>query len=146
MRAAPGRVSPSDDHEFLSVERRAGGALLCNERGVRYSTRPCCGMCTMASIWAKVGRILYSIGRDDMHEMYPEDRHLSTENFIRNAFKVTSLWRAAFWRKNARLFTFRRERMCPRISSSIAGYPSTGSFAHKPEVPTSIEWPSGSRK
>jgi tRNA(adenine34) deaminase len=44
-------------------------------------------MCTMASIWANVGRIVYGAGRDDVHEMYFEDRHLSTENFIRDAFK-----------------------------------------------------------
>jgi tRNA(adenine34) deaminase len=44
-------------------------------------------MCTMASIWAKISRIVYGAGREDVHEMYFEDRHLSTENFIRDAFK-----------------------------------------------------------
>jgi tRNA(adenine34) deaminase len=41
----------------------------------------------MASIWAKIGRIVYGAGRDDVHEMYFEDRHLSAEDFIRDAFK-----------------------------------------------------------
>jgi tRNA(adenine34) deaminase len=76
-------------HAEILAMGRAGGALQCNELrdAVLYSTLLRCGMCTMASIWAKVGRILYSADRDGMHEMYPEDRHLSTENFIRDAFK-----------------------------------------------------------
>jgi tRNA(adenine34) deaminase len=74
--------------EILAI-RRAGETLRCNELrdAVLYSTLQPCGMCTMASIWAKVGRIVYGAGRDDVHEMYFEDRHLSTENFIRDAFK-----------------------------------------------------------
>ena len=41
----------------------------------------------MASIWAKIGRIVYGAGRDDVHEMYFEDRHLDTVDFIRDAFR-----------------------------------------------------------
>ncbi len=41
----------------------------------------------MASIWAKVGRIVYGAGRDDVHRMYSEDRHLDTINFIRDAWR-----------------------------------------------------------
>jgi tRNA(adenine34) deaminase len=44
-------------------------------------------MCTMASIWAKIGRIVYGAGRDDVHEMFFEDRHLDTVDFIRDAYK-----------------------------------------------------------
>ena len=44
-------------------------------------------MCTMASIWAKVGRIVYGAGRDDVHQMYFEDRHLDTMDFIKDAFR-----------------------------------------------------------
>ena len=44
-------------------------------------------MCTMASIWAKIGRIVYGAGREDVHEMYFEDRHLDTVDFIRDAFR-----------------------------------------------------------
>jgi tRNA(adenine34) deaminase len=44
-------------------------------------------MCTMASIWAKIGRIVYGAGRDDVHEMYFEDRHLDTLDFVRDAYK-----------------------------------------------------------
>jgi tRNA(adenine34) deaminase len=74
--------------EILAI-RRAGETLKFSELrdAVLYSTLQPCGMCTMASIWAKIGRIVYGAGRDDVHEMYFEDRHLSTENFIRDAFK-----------------------------------------------------------
>ena len=52
-----------------------------------YSTLQPCGMCTMATIWAKIGRIVYGAGRDDVHKMYFEDRHLSTHDFIRDAWR-----------------------------------------------------------
>lgn len=76
-------------HAEILAMRRAGEKLKSKElRGaVLYTTLQPCGMCTMASIWAKVSRIVYGAGRDDVHEMYFEDRHLDTENFIRDAFK-----------------------------------------------------------
>jgi tRNA(adenine34) deaminase len=74
--------------EILSM-RRAGAKLKCNELAdaVLYTTLQPCGMCTMASIRAKIGRIVYGAGRDDVHEMYFEDRHLDTVDFIRDAYK-----------------------------------------------------------
>jgi tRNA(adenine34) deaminase len=44
-------------------------------------------MCTMASIWAKIGRIVYGAGRDDVHSMYFENRHLDTMDFVQDAFR-----------------------------------------------------------
>jgi tRNA(adenine34) deaminase len=41
----------------------------------------------MASIWAKIGRIVYGAGRNDVHSMYFEDRHLDTLDFIQDAFR-----------------------------------------------------------
>ncbi len=69
--------------------RRAGETLQDFElRGaVLYSTLQPCGMCTMASIWAKIGRIVYGAGRGDVHSMYFEDRHLDTDDFIRDAYR-----------------------------------------------------------
>ena len=52
-----------------------------------YSTLQPCGMCTMATIWAKIGRIVFGAGRDDVHPMYFEDRHLDTLDFIRDAYR-----------------------------------------------------------
>lgn len=76
-------------HAEIVSMRRAGQKLECHElRGaVLYSTLQPCGMCTMASVWAKIGRIVYGAGRDDVHAMYFEDRHLDTADFIRDAFR-----------------------------------------------------------
>jgi len=76
-------------HAEIVAMRRAGKLLSCDElRGaVLYTTLQPCGMCTMASIWAKIGRIVYGAGREDVHAMYFEDRHLDTVDFIRDAFR-----------------------------------------------------------
>ena len=52
-----------------------------------YSTLQPCGMCTMASIWSKVGRVVYGAGREDVHQMYFEDRHVDTLTFIADAYR-----------------------------------------------------------
>src|ERR1700735_945738 len=76
-------------HAEIVAMRRGGAKLQCHElRGVvLYTTLQPCGMCTMASIWAKLGRIVFGAGRDDVHPMYFEDRHLDTLDFIRDAFR-----------------------------------------------------------
>jgi tRNA(adenine34) deaminase len=79
---------PTAHAEMVAI-RRAGAALGQPEfRGATlYSTLQPCGMCSMASIWAKVGRVVYGAGREDVHRMYFEDRHLDTMDFIRDAFR-----------------------------------------------------------
>lgn len=52
-----------------------------------YSTLQPCGMCTMASIWAGVDRIVFGATRNDVHKMYFEDRALDTVDFVRDAYK-----------------------------------------------------------
>ena len=72
------------------VTMRAAGKAVGDMRiqgATLYYTLQPCGMCTMASIWAGVSRIVYGAGRDDVHEMYFEDRHLSTLDFIADAYK-----------------------------------------------------------
>jgi tRNA(adenine34) deaminase len=82
------RHDPTAHAEIVTI-RRAGAALQCHElRGATlYSTLQPCGMCTMASIWAKIGRVVFGAGRDDVHPMYFEDRHLDTLDFIRDAYR-----------------------------------------------------------
>jgi tRNA(adenine34) deaminase len=82
------RHDPTAHAEIVTM-RRAGERLQCDEfrDAELYTTLQPCGMCTMASIWAKVGRIVFGAGRDDVHKMYFEDRHLDTLDFIRDAYR-----------------------------------------------------------
>lgn len=75
-------------HAEIAALRRAGQAVgdMEVEGATLYSTLQPCGMCTFASIWAGVSRIVFGAGRDDVHEMYFEDRHLSTLDYIRDAY------------------------------------------------------------
>ena len=76
-------------HSEIVAIRRAGAYLRSVElRGATlYSTLQPCGMCSMASLWAKIGRIVYGAGRGDVHDMYFEDRHMNTIDFIRDAYR-----------------------------------------------------------
>jgi tRNA(adenine34) deaminase len=76
-------------HAEMMVFRKAGAALGDMElRGATlYSTLQPCGMCTMASIWSKVRRVVYGAGRPDVHRMYFEARHIDTLSFIGEAYR-----------------------------------------------------------
>lgn len=82
------RRDPSAHAEIIAM-RRAGEFLQTHElRGATmYSILQPCGMCSMASIWAKLGRIVYGAERDQVHEMYFESRYMTTMDYIANAFK-----------------------------------------------------------
>jgi tRNA(adenine34) deaminase len=82
------RHDPSAHAEIVAM-RRVGRALgSADFQGATlYSTLQPCGMCSMASIWAGIGRIVYGAGRADVHRMYFEDRHLDTFDFIADAFR-----------------------------------------------------------
>jgi tRNA(adenine34) deaminase len=82
------RHDPTAHAEMVTI-RRACEALAADElRGATlYSTLQPCGMCTMAAIWTKLGRVVYGAGRDDVHDMYFEGRHLDTMDFIADAFR-----------------------------------------------------------
>jgi tRNA(adenine34) deaminase len=76
-------------HAEVAAMRDAGARLQRSrfEGAVLYSTLQPCGMCSMASIWAGISRIVYGAERHQVHKMYFEDRHLSTMDYIRDAFK-----------------------------------------------------------
>ncbi len=86
------RVAEQHDataHAEIVAMRVAGKSFENGElRGATlYSTLQPCGMCTMASIWSKVSRIVYGAGRADVHRMYFEARHVDTLDFIRDAYR-----------------------------------------------------------
>jgi tRNA(adenine34) deaminase len=74
-------------HAVIEAIRKGGASFEKGElRGATlYSTLQPCGMCTMASIWSKVGRIVYNAGREDVHKMYFEARHVNTRDFVSKA-------------------------------------------------------------
>jgi len=76
-------------HAEIEALRAAGSAAgdMRVSGATLFSTLQPCGMCTMAAIWAGVSRIVYGAGRKDVHKMYFEDRHLSTLDFVADAFK-----------------------------------------------------------
>ncbi len=74
--------------EMMAIRRACEGIGELELRGATlYSTLQPCGMCTMASIWSKVGRVVYGAGRDDVHAMYFEARHIDTLSFIADAYR-----------------------------------------------------------
>ncbi|MBZ6380500.1 nucleoside deaminase [Sphingomonas sanguinis] len=74
--------------EMMAIRRACEGEGELELRGATlYSTLQPCGMCTMASIWSKVGRVVYGAGRDDVHPMYFEAQHVDTLGFIADAYR-----------------------------------------------------------
>lgn len=74
--------------EMMAIRRACESTGELELRGATlYSTLQPCGMCTMASIWSKVGRVVYGAGRSDVHAMYFEARHVDTLAFIGDAYR-----------------------------------------------------------
>lgn len=64
--------------EMMAIRRACESIGKLELRGATlYSTLQPCGMCTMASIWLKVRRVVNGAGRDDVHRMYSR-RSMST--------------------------------------------------------------------
>jgi tRNA(adenine34) deaminase len=79
---------PTAHAGIVAIRRAAGGLATTQLRGATlYSTPQPCGMCTMASIWARVGRIVCGAERHQVHRMYFEDRHLDAADFLYDAFR-----------------------------------------------------------
>lgn len=74
--------------EMMAIRRACESTGELELRGATlYSTLQPCGMCTMASIWSKVGRVVYGAGRADVHAMYFEAKHVDTLSFIGDAYR-----------------------------------------------------------
>jgi tRNA(adenine34) deaminase len=79
---------PTAHAEIVTIRRACAAIGRSDLRAATmYTTLQPCGMCTMASIWAKLGRIVYGAERHQVHKMYFEDRHLQITDFIKDAFK-----------------------------------------------------------
>jgi tRNA(adenine34) deaminase len=82
------RPDPTAHAEMVAIRAAALALGTSDLRGATlYSTLQPCGMCSMASIWAKIGRIVYGAERSQVHRMYFEDRHYDTMDFVRDAFR-----------------------------------------------------------
>jgi len=79
---------PTAHAEIVAI-RKAGARLQRPQfkGAVLYSTLQPCGMCSMASIWAGISRIVYGAESEQVHEMYFENRHLEIMDFVRDAYK-----------------------------------------------------------
>ncbi len=79
---------PTAHAEIVAIRRACAAVGDQKLRGATlYSTLQPCGMCSMASIWAGLDRIVFGAERCQVHRMYFEDRHLSTMDFIRDAYR-----------------------------------------------------------
>lgn len=82
------RHDPSAHAEIVAIRRACESLGRDDLRGATlYSTLQPCGMCSMASIWTSIERIVYGAGRTDVHRMYFEDRHLDVLDIIDDAFR-----------------------------------------------------------
>ena len=82
------RHDPSAHAEIVAIRRACQSLGRDNLRGATlYSTLQPCGMCSMASIWTSIRRVVYGAGRAQVHRMYFEDRHLDVLDIIDDAFR-----------------------------------------------------------
>ena len=82
------QCDPTAHAEIVSI-RRACSAVGSPDLSdaTLYTTLQPCGMCSMASIWSKIGKIVFGAERHQVHKMYFEDKHLDTLDFINDAFR-----------------------------------------------------------
>jgi tRNA(adenine34) deaminase len=81
------RLDPTAHAEIVSIGRAARHLGTIELRGAAlYSTLQPCGMCSLASVWARISRIVYGAGREDVHSMYFDERHMDTVDFIADAY------------------------------------------------------------
>ena len=79
---------PTAHAEMVTIRR------LCAERKTLslagctlYCTLQPCAMCTAASLWSGISRIVYGAGRPDVHEHYFAERLRNTEDLVADAYR-----------------------------------------------------------
>ncbi len=82
------RHDPTAHAEIVAMRRACERLGRDDLRGAAlYSTLQPCGMCSMASIWASIGRIVYGAERRQVHKMYFEDRNIDVLDIIDDAWR-----------------------------------------------------------
>jgi tRNA(adenine34) deaminase len=82
------RHDPTAHAEIVAIRRACESLGRDDLRGATlYSTLQPCGMCSMASIWASVTRVVFGARRRDVHRMYFEDRHLGIGDIVDDAWR-----------------------------------------------------------
>ncbi len=82
------RHDPTAHAEIVAIRRACRSLGRDDLRGATlYSTLQPRGMCSMASIWCSIRRIVHGARRKDVHAMYFEGRHLDVLDIIDDAFR-----------------------------------------------------------
>lgn len=99
--------------EMMAIRWACEGTGELELRGATlYSTPQPCGMCTMASIWSKVGRVVYGASREDLHPSI--SRRATSTRYRSSATRTatTSSSRGAACARSARRSTIRPTLNC----------------------------------
>ena len=79
---------PTAHAEMVTIRRLCGERKTLSLAGCTlYCTLQPCAMCTAASLWSGVSRIVYGAGRGDVHERYFAERLHNTEDLIAGAYR-----------------------------------------------------------
>ncbi len=79
---------PTAHAEMVAIRRLCGERKTLSLAGVTlYSTLQPCAMCTAASLWSGISRIVYGAGRADVHPLYFVARVQNTEDIVAGAYR-----------------------------------------------------------
>lgn len=85
---AEGSFDPTAHAEIVTLRKLGKQQRSLDYSGCTlYCTLQCCGMCSLACLWAGVTCIVFGASRQDVHSMYFEERHFNTEDLIADAFR-----------------------------------------------------------
>lgn len=123
-------------HAEIEATRTAGASIDKRElRGATlYSILQLCGMCTMASIWSKVGRIVYGAVRSDVHQLIlRRDTSTRSRSSAMPIAMILSSW-VAYCVRNARRYITDRGTTYRWMSRRTCD----GCQPHRPHTPDPV--------